>query len=465
MPLKKGSSQNTISANIAELIKAGHDPKQAAAIAYKNAGEAKDDEINPNAYTTGPTEDDDQDQSAHIYDMNGWAEIKDNPISKVGVFPYSGAQISPDLDPNQIYNVFRPEEELSDPEAIESFKLVPWTDEHAMLGSEDEGMLPAEKKGVHGVIGEDVYYDDGYLKANLKVFSNKLRELIDSGKKELSIGYRCLYDKSAGVYNGKSYDFVQRKIRGNHLALVDEGRSGHDVAVLDQFKFTFDTKGLVMPDMNKEEKAKDEGEGAEMTLAECSAAIRKIMQMMEGMGDKAKDDNESSKEMSKEAAEEGDAKDEEGEYKKFVNKAEVEDDSEEDKDKEKADLSEDEDESKKDGDADKPAGMDAKLRGLSRDVRDLKAGNTKRLLIEISRRNALAEKLSNHIGTFDHSEKTFSEVAQYGIKKLGLRCKPGHEESVLEGYLAGARPNAVAAFAKDSKVESSCVDAYLNGGK
>jgi hypothetical protein len=42
MPLKKGSSKETIEANIAELIKAGHDPKQAAAIAYREAGIASD---------------------------------------------------------------------------------------------------------------------------------------------------------------------------------------------------------------------------------------------------------------------------------------------------------------------------------------------------------------------------------------------------------------------------------------
>ena len=37
MPLKEGSSKETISANIATEIKAGKDPKQAAAIAYSKA--------------------------------------------------------------------------------------------------------------------------------------------------------------------------------------------------------------------------------------------------------------------------------------------------------------------------------------------------------------------------------------------------------------------------------------------
>jgi len=42
MPLKQGSSQETISQNIATEIRHGHDPKQAAAIAYATARKAKD---------------------------------------------------------------------------------------------------------------------------------------------------------------------------------------------------------------------------------------------------------------------------------------------------------------------------------------------------------------------------------------------------------------------------------------
>lgn len=40
MPLKKGSSQKVISANIAELRRSGRPPDQAAAIAYKVAGKS-----------------------------------------------------------------------------------------------------------------------------------------------------------------------------------------------------------------------------------------------------------------------------------------------------------------------------------------------------------------------------------------------------------------------------------------
>jgi hypothetical protein len=42
MPLQKGSSKETISHNIAEMVKAGHPQKQAVAAAYHEAGETKD---------------------------------------------------------------------------------------------------------------------------------------------------------------------------------------------------------------------------------------------------------------------------------------------------------------------------------------------------------------------------------------------------------------------------------------
>jgi hypothetical protein len=41
MPLKDGSSQDVISANIAELIRAGHPREQAIAVAMDHAGKGK----------------------------------------------------------------------------------------------------------------------------------------------------------------------------------------------------------------------------------------------------------------------------------------------------------------------------------------------------------------------------------------------------------------------------------------
>ncbi|SUC07378.1 Uncharacterized protein conserved in bacteria [Proteus mirabilis] len=87
------------------------------------------------------------------YDLNGWLEVKDNPISKVGVFDYLGFEIGAPI-PEKIYKVYRPQEELASTETINSFKLMPFVDEHEMLGKDG---TPAETKGIQGVIGERVY--------------------------------------------------------------------------------------------------------------------------------------------------------------------------------------------------------------------------------------------------------------------------------------------------------------------
>lgn len=461
MPLLSGEKAQTkkgFAHNFKAELNAGKPKKQALAISYAKARENEDQLSNL------PTEFTQDNESARDIDMNGWAEIKGNPLSKVGVFPYSGAQISPDLEPDKIYNVYRSEDELKDPDTIKSFKLLPWTDEHTMLGAEDDGLTPAEKKGIHGVIGEDVYFEDGYLKGNLKIFSDELANLIDNGKKELSIGYRCIYEPATGVYNGQSYDFIQREIRGNHLALVDEGRSGHDVAVLDHFNFTFDSKDIKMPDYYNDEQeekkgdmmkpadnAKDEGK---MGVAELREMLKKIAEHIEKLSD-SEDEFEDDEEAKKINESENDVVDGDGNPADFIHKADVTQDEDEEEKKELSKKAEEEGDSK-DEDMKKPDGDTGRKEGAM--------DSMKTLLKEISRRDALVQKLSRHIGVFDHKEKTLSEVARYGVRKLGLTCQKGHEEAMLAGYFKGARLSSPV-HVQDSKPSSDQIDAYLNGSK
>lgn len=181
-------------------------------------------------------------------DYNQFWLIKDNPITKAGVFPYLGKQISPELEPDKIYQVYRPAEEIR--KAADTFKLVPLVDNHTMIGKD---FTPAEEKGVHGVLGEEIKEKDGVLYADVKIFSESLKNLIQNGKKELSLGYFCEYDLTPGEYHGVHYDAVQRGLRGNHIALVDNGRMGHDVRVMDSMAFDamdIDTKKAVMSDGN-----------------------------------------------------------------------------------------------------------------------------------------------------------------------------------------------------------------------
>lgn len=372
--------------------------------------------------------------TARIPDLNGWYEVRKNPLSRVGVFPYVGGSINaPDKD--KIYQVYRPADELSTAETIASFKLLPWIDEHTMLGDEERGLTPAERKGVQGVIGENVYFEDGVLYGNIKVFSEAMSNLIDSGKKELSCGYRCLYDFTAGTFEGQPYDAVQRRIRGNHLALVDEGRMGPEVAVLDcadKLTFTFDAaEATAMAETPKIDVQT-------LTVADLMALIESMKPLLMQMG-WAKPAEKAAEEIAP------------------IVEAAVDADPEE-----KPAVAADADPVVETKDV---AAMDAKIKALQAQIATLKsvpAMDSKTVMLDILARDKLANDLSNHIGTFDHAAMTVKDVAEYGVAKLGITCAKGTEQSVLSGYLHG-RPARERGYilTGDGKDEPSAIAKHL----
>lgn len=165
-------------------------------------------------------------QTAREVDKNGFLTIKGCPISSFGIFDYSAGQVGLPGDPNRIVKVYRPESAVNNPEAINSFKNVPFIDDHEMLsGFEgDEYNTAPEEKGVDGVLTSEVYFDSPWMRGNLKVFSRRLRRAIDSGKVDLSLGYDCDFIVQSGEFNGQPYEVIQTNLRGNHIALVDMGR-------------------------------------------------------------------------------------------------------------------------------------------------------------------------------------------------------------------------------------------------
>lgn len=337
--------------------------------------------------------------SARQYDMNGWFEVKGNPISKVGVFDYSGAQVgAPPADANRIYKVYRPAEELADPETIASFKLTPLINDHRMLG---EGHTAADEYGVDGVIGENVYFSGDTLYANIKVFGKGLAEDLKKGKVDLSLGYRCIYDFTAGSYNGQAYDCIQRKPRGNHIALVDQGRMGPGVKVLDHLVFTVDAKETLV----------DPEELKKIIAAAMAPVLDSITTITAWQT--AKDAADADFTAKKKKKEEDDAK-------------------------AAADAA-----AAAGAEEDMPAGMDAALAqiaALQGEIAALKgaapAMDEAAVVAIVADKSDLAERLSNHIGTFDHSRMTLAQVAKYGVEKLGIKnVAEGQERVSLDAYL------------------------------
>lgn len=172
-------------------------------------------------------------------DSNGYWYIKHNPISKEGVFPYLGHTISDDCEPNKIYKVYRPASTLKDSVGSWDNPPKPFIDDHEMLG---EGFTAIDDRPVQGII-YNPSFEDGVLYADIAVYSEDLKQNIENGKKELSLGYFCKYKKERGVFKGEVYDYVQYDMVGNHIALVDAGRCGSDVKVFDH-KCTMDSLDL-----------------------------------------------------------------------------------------------------------------------------------------------------------------------------------------------------------------------------
>lgn len=366
--------------------------------------------------------------TARTIDTNGWVEIKGNPITRVGVFPYSGESLK--LERGRVYNVYRPAEELQREETVNSFKLIPWTNDHpsALLGDPENGRIPAEDYGISGVTGEDVYFDNDFLLANIKILTKELADEVASGKKELSAAYTfdCIMQK--GMYNGIEYEVVQRNIRGNHLSLVDQGRAGPEVSVLDSSE-----GGEMEPNKTEEKEVMADAAGEELgQIAMLQTKVQELSDKLDRLMGRKSD----------EAPMEAEANDDEAPVNPNAENAEKKEASDEDKEGDKKDE-------KKDSSA-----MDAVM--------------MKKLVKEFSDKEKLADNLSHFVGVFDSREMTLSEVSQYGVSKLGLKCQKGHEQTALDAYFKGKKdsfkPTSSAMDHKSTSTKGDpLVEAYIRG--
>jgi len=135
--------------------------------------------------------------------------------TRTGVFNYMKADGS-------IQRELRLADEVFKDDAINSFKLLPITDEHP----QQEVNADNSKELAVGFTGEDIKRQDSYLLTKLKITDKKVIDAINSGKRGLSYGYRVTLVKKDGVHNGEKYDYIQKDIKGNHLAIVYQGRAG-----------------------------------------------------------------------------------------------------------------------------------------------------------------------------------------------------------------------------------------------
>ena len=197
----------------------------------------------------------DAEPTMRTIDSNGYMHVKLTPISKACVNPYLGSEIpnykEKGLKPDGIYYALRDPDELK--KAVDTFNGLPLLLDHHKINAEYQ-----DKKDIVGSTGTDATFDGTYLKNSLSITdADAIKAIEDGTAREISCAYAYEPDFTAGEFEGVPYDFVMRNIKGNHVALVAEGRAGHDVKVADSNEKI--KEKLKMAKENEDKKKKQQG--------------------------------------------------------------------------------------------------------------------------------------------------------------------------------------------------------------
>lgn len=155
-----------------------------------------------------------------------------------GYLEYAGHELGKE-PADKIFKVFRSPATIANVAGL--MKGIPLTDEHVDLDMPVE--MPKGKVSDATMID----FDDESTHSRLAIkniidVDDEAKGILDSGKRELSLGYTGVLVES----ENDDYDFEQRDIKPHHLAIVDQGRCGSMCSFID--------KKLKEKDMNKRQK-------------------------------------------------------------------------------------------------------------------------------------------------------------------------------------------------------------------
>lgn len=179
-------------------------------------------------------------QSARSIDADGRLHVSKTNISKANVCPYFGREIPNwqelGLDGDKVYRLYRDPDELS--KGASTFNNLPILNKHIRVTVEEP-----KQENVVGSIGSDVSFSAPYLQASLSFWVASAIAGIESEQQcELSPAYYYRADMTPGVSpDGEAFDGSMRDIVGNHLAVIETGRTGPDVYVADSDPFVKNT--------------------------------------------------------------------------------------------------------------------------------------------------------------------------------------------------------------------------------
>lgn len=179
-------------------------------------------------------------------------------VARTGVQHYLASElgdvaIKAGFKPDDIVRVNRPDSEVFSSDSLNTITRLPVTVDHPA----EEVTADNWSSLAVGDVG-DAYAKDGeWVVVNPMLKDSRGIDAASSTHKEISMGYRAEIVES----NDKSIaDFDQRKIRYNHLALVERGRAGSDARIGDSWGATpVDDKGFIEPQPGTPPKTNQKG--------------------------------------------------------------------------------------------------------------------------------------------------------------------------------------------------------------
>jgi len=154
--------------------------------------------------------------------------VADARIARTGIQNYLGWEVGkPDMDQVRVY---RPGSEVFSDETLRSAAHRPVSNDHP-----DEHVASKNWRDYAvGQSGDEVTGEGIFIRVPLMVSDESAISDIEAGKQELSAGYTCDLDFTAGTTpSGEAYDAIQKNIRLNHVAIVHRGRAGSQVRIGD----------------------------------------------------------------------------------------------------------------------------------------------------------------------------------------------------------------------------------------
>lgn len=227
---KKNEKQTDFMPRCLDIISAEFpDPKERVKVAYsqwKNPTK-KDSNSNPKRSFVFNL-DYSKKSDFRVDETTGFLHAKAR-VTRSGVFDYY-------TEDGDLIREYRSPEEVFDEKSIQSLKLKPITDDHP------EEMVTVDniKDFQIGTVGEDIQKDGDFLTTNIIITDKEMVTTIVNRKKanlpiELSLGYNCDVLPDMGIHDTDGwYTHSQRKIKYNHLSIVDKARAGRDVRILDK---------------------------------------------------------------------------------------------------------------------------------------------------------------------------------------------------------------------------------------